>query len=59
MLTLIRISTGEDWQTLMYACYPSEFGAAASVVYYVTFIFLAMFILMVRWGNRLFFALPH
>jgi hypothetical protein len=47
MLTLIRISTGEDWQTLMYACYPSSVGSAAAVIYFVTFIFLAMFILMV------------
>jgi hypothetical protein len=48
MLTLVRISTGEDWQNLMYACYPCWIGSGFAVVYFVSFVFFAMFILLVR-----------
>jgi 1,4-dihydroxy-2-naphthoate octaprenyltransferase len=48
MLTLVRISTGEDWQNLMYACYPCWIGSGFAVIYFVSFVFFAMFILLVR-----------
>eukprot|EP00939_MAST-03C_sp_MAST-3C-sp1_P002275 g2275.t1 len=46
MLTLFRVSTGEDWQNLMYASYDGDFGKYGSSVYFVTFVFVAAFIIL-------------
>eukprot|EP01052_Picozoa_sp_SAG31_P034581 SAG31_NODE_4062_length_3627_cov_2.972506_2_plen_876_part_00 len=46
MLTLFRISTGEDWQNLMYAAYTGKYGAGVAILYFVVFVFLATFIVV-------------
>jgi len=46
MLTLFRVSTGEDWQNLMYGCYDGEYGEFTAAIYFVVFVFAAAFIIL-------------
>jgi len=46
LLTLFRISTGEDWQNLMYACYEGEYGQFVAALYFILFVFLAAFVVL-------------
>eukprot|EP00940_MAST-03C_sp_MAST-3C-sp2_P001204 g1204.t1 len=44
MLTLSRVSTGEDWQNLMYAAYDGDYGKYASAAYFLSFVYCGAFI---------------
>jgi len=46
MLTLFRVSTGEDWQNLMYGCYDGEYGQYVAAIYFIVFCFAAGFIIL-------------
>jgi hypothetical protein len=52
MLVLFRIATGEDWQVLMYASYACTYGAGGAIVYYLSFMFFSMFILVRSFGSQ-------
>jgi hypothetical protein len=46
MITLLRVSTGEDWNLIMYDCVNADVSALITTLYFVSFIVICSFVML-------------